>query len=717
MENIFVEFLPPWVETGLQPAFYDKESGTVLQQTARMYARVNMLIRMFNKLSKNTKETVEDYINRFNELYTYVHDYFDNLDVQEEINNKLDQMADEGTLQEIIAAYLNANALWCADTNEDVSSLTNLVEGSFVETFGYKRVGDGVYNIYKIRQKAEGEVADGYDLIDISSNNSLVAERMQYGKKVVIELLPTDDIQDYLDLECDKTIILPPNSTYTYNNRLYLNSNTELDLNNSTLVVDYEGETLILAYRPTDTFTKYNGYKNITIRNGTIISCICFMHNKNVTLENVEFKEQASRHAIQLASCYNFTVRDCIFNGSEAYNTTSCECVNIDPCSYGAQPFIPSGSVMFDHTNNMNVLIENNTFKNSTKEGHRYTNGVGTHSRDDDGQLICDGLIIRNNNFGSPYYSAINLSDYKNVTIDGNKCYFTNDKNARSPFTRFLNNHENVAITNNNVEGCSTFVEVWDTSEGSVRKNFVISNNVVKTDDTASYRANTFRNVHNCAIINNQFTCNKTAIMADANVIEDTTITNEECRDLSISNNIFNITSPDEDTIRIRICINTSIEGNTFNYSSNLVGDKKTIGILATSVNTSVTNNKTNKPYQFTGVSLIRGNFRKNQAFYLLASGYGYTDLSGEGDFNFPLTYFKSLRVMLGHTGNMESVKLLPWVGINEYEHFDTTNRTWKIPVVKDDDSAGHVNLSVTNESTHYSFSGDIALRQIYGVD
>lgn len=105
MENIFVEFLPPWVETGLQPAFYDKESGTVLQQTARMYARVNMLIRMFNKLSKNTKETVEEYINKFNELHDYVQDYFDNLDVQEEINNKIDAMVEDGTFSEVLGIY------------------------------------------------------------------------------------------------------------------------------------------------------------------------------------------------------------------------------------------------------------------------------------------------------------------------------------------------------------------------------------------------------------------------------------------------------------------------------------------------------------------------------------------------------------------------------------------------------------------------------------
>lgn len=102
MNKLFVPFLPPWVETGLQPAFYDKESGTVLQQTARMYDKVNQLIRNFNDLSKETKETVEEYILQFTELKDFVDDYFENLDVQEEINNKLDDMAEDGTLETIL---------------------------------------------------------------------------------------------------------------------------------------------------------------------------------------------------------------------------------------------------------------------------------------------------------------------------------------------------------------------------------------------------------------------------------------------------------------------------------------------------------------------------------------------------------------------------------------------------------------------------------------
>ena len=153
MENIFVEFLPPWVETGLQPAFYDKESGTVLQQTARMYARVNMLIRMFNKLSKNTKEeverfekyvtdTVNDYIERFNTLYDYVHDYFDNLDVQEEINHKLDQMVEDGVIQDILLNYATVSKVY-ETTRAMLADADSLVVGEKVRTLGYYTLNDG----------------------------------------------------------------------------------------------------------------------------------------------------------------------------------------------------------------------------------------------------------------------------------------------------------------------------------------------------------------------------------------------------------------------------------------------------------------------------------------------------------------------------------------------------------------------------------------------
>lgn len=97
-----INFLPPWAETNLQPAFYDVESGTCLQQTSRMYAKVNQLVRSVNEQN----DTIADYVQQFIDLRDYVEDYFENLDVQQEINAKLNEMVIDGTMTDIISTYL-----------------------------------------------------------------------------------------------------------------------------------------------------------------------------------------------------------------------------------------------------------------------------------------------------------------------------------------------------------------------------------------------------------------------------------------------------------------------------------------------------------------------------------------------------------------------------------------------------------------------------------
>ena len=167
MQNLFIEFLPPWVETGLQPAFYDKESGTVLQQTARMYAKINDLIKSNNKL-----------VSDFTILYNYVHDYFDNLDIQEEVNNKLDEMAESGELAEIIAQYIQLNGVLAFDTIDDMADAENLVEGSIARVLGNSSysAGDGAY--YRVRALVNTDVIDGVNLVAITNAPTLVAERI-----------------------------------------------------------------------------------------------------------------------------------------------------------------------------------------------------------------------------------------------------------------------------------------------------------------------------------------------------------------------------------------------------------------------------------------------------------------------------------------------------------------------------------------------------------
>lgn len=95
-------------------------------------------------------EALEELQKYYIQLKSYVENYFANLDVQEEINNKLDQMAEDGTLQEIITTYIQANVAWTFDTVDDMKQATNLVAGSYAQTLGFYSLNDGGGAIYKI---------------------------------------------------------------------------------------------------------------------------------------------------------------------------------------------------------------------------------------------------------------------------------------------------------------------------------------------------------------------------------------------------------------------------------------------------------------------------------------------------------------------------------------------------------------------------------------
>ena len=69
-------------------------------------------------------EAVEELQNLYELLRTYVNDYFDNLDVQEEINNKLEQMAEDGSLYNIIRQYTDPIV---NQQNEEIASFKNEV--------------------------------------------------------------------------------------------------------------------------------------------------------------------------------------------------------------------------------------------------------------------------------------------------------------------------------------------------------------------------------------------------------------------------------------------------------------------------------------------------------------------------------------------------------------------------------------------------------------
>lgn len=84
------------------PLAFD-ESMSYYEAICALRDYINQFIDNLNNVNEGLGELQEFYL----ELQTYVNNYFDNLDVQEEINNKLDKMAEDGSLGTIIGVYVN----------------------------------------------------------------------------------------------------------------------------------------------------------------------------------------------------------------------------------------------------------------------------------------------------------------------------------------------------------------------------------------------------------------------------------------------------------------------------------------------------------------------------------------------------------------------------------------------------------------------------------
>ena len=105
-----------------------------------------------------------------------LNEWFNNLDVQDEINNKLDEMAENGQLADIISQYLRIASVLAFNTIEDMKNSTNLFENSFVKTYGFYELGDGGSAKYKVRKIKNTDVIDNTLLFALNNDDSLVVE-------------------------------------------------------------------------------------------------------------------------------------------------------------------------------------------------------------------------------------------------------------------------------------------------------------------------------------------------------------------------------------------------------------------------------------------------------------------------------------------------------------------------------------------------------------
>lgn len=170
--------LPPFkkmcMTVGNLPSSF-MESMTYYEALEWLYQYIDKEI----KTAINTNsEAVSELQNAFVILKNYVDTYFDNVDIQTEINNKLDEMAESGELADIIAQYLEVASVLAFDTKASLKAAENLVNGSITKTLGDISYNDGKGNFYKIRTITSGDVIDDDNILALTNYPTLIAEKM-----------------------------------------------------------------------------------------------------------------------------------------------------------------------------------------------------------------------------------------------------------------------------------------------------------------------------------------------------------------------------------------------------------------------------------------------------------------------------------------------------------------------------------------------------------
>ena len=160
--------LPPFKFFALQNFPFIEEDFDTLKN-------YELMCKIVEYIKKNIVPVVDEHSEQIDNLLNW----FDNLDVQEEIDNKLDEMAESGELADIIAQYLQLAGVLAFDTLDDLVNAENIVSGSICRTLGTESLNDGYGNFYKIREIENTDVVDGVNLVAIANYNNLVAEKIK----------------------------------------------------------------------------------------------------------------------------------------------------------------------------------------------------------------------------------------------------------------------------------------------------------------------------------------------------------------------------------------------------------------------------------------------------------------------------------------------------------------------------------------------------------
>lgn len=178
--------------------------------------------------------------------------WFNNLDVQDEIDNKLDEMAESGQLTDIIAQYLQLAGVLAFNNVNDMKNATNLVNGSIVKTLGFYSYNDGGGAFYKIRTMTNQDIINNIDIFAITNSNDLIAELIYNNEINVLQIGcksdDSEDISSIINIATQKANLFFPAGIYNVSNPLVLKNNIRSNYHNTDITFDGTKDAVLKSH-------------------------------------------------------------------------------------------------------------------------------------------------------------------------------------------------------------------------------------------------------------------------------------------------------------------------------------------------------------------------------------------------------------------------------------------------------------------------------------
>lgn len=439
----------------------DFDALTEWQLFCKIGKEINKIIDSQNIVG----EQAENLTNSFNTLYNYVHNYFDNLDVQEEINNKLNEMVTDGTLEALLTNYTKVQKIY--NTTIDLINDNNVINNQKIKTMGYYEINDGGGAEFIIKNVIDNtnfqiELNNGLYATLIYNNNEINIK--QFGAKV-------DGItDDYISIQnainqlnnkalSNYTLIIPGITVITEKINFNTSGTTLKGYNINKCGIKLKGENTFIEFGNDETTTHEIQVRDMFIR-GDFTQSQLLQFNKcfNIYLNRVYLNEtSANNYLIKFINgCGIVYIKECILDSSEN--------VALYPGIANGIYFYKMDSI-FDMQGcncwNLNKLLH---FENTTLQVNIHDNWIECCKQLFYNQNATDlrymNLNIENNTFNLHSYSAFTPGTTNMIEING-----TNETNAYNSYIKLINNN----------------IYMWDVT---LKNNTLINIPLIKPDGT-----------------------------------------------------------------------------------------------------------------------------------------------------------------------------------------------------------------------------------------